>query len=499
MTILSIKKILTGSLNLLNSNKILIINLNTFKSLILNDRLLFDKNLLNFLPPLVKVVFRINLKLTRGLQATMKMSSLLIEPSLLKGKVRGSPSKSQAIRSLLFASLAEGKSTISNLPFSPDVQATVDFCREIGAKIEGDAYRVEVHGVGPLMRPPQQEINVGNSGLLLRLAAPLLAMNRDKSVLTGDQSIQRLRPTSPLISALKQLGAEVESTKGDRPPLKIRGPIHSGKVTLDGTDSQPVSAMLIASTLLEGETEINVTNPGERPWIDLTLDWLSRSGVDYSREGYHQFKVKGGHTYRPFDYIVPNDFGSLGFLIAAGLITHSELRIEGFDLKGYQADRQILDIFQAMGANLDINVRKGTVTTTPTAVLKGIAVDVNDVIDALPILAVVGCFAESTTVLYNGQIARKKESDRIFSITRGLRELGANIDEQEDGLVIYPSKLIGNSVSSFEDHRIAMSLAVAGLGAKGQTLVKDTFCISKSYPNFVKDLISLGANIRKVT
>jgi 3-phosphoshikimate 1-carboxyvinyltransferase len=281
--------------------------------------------------------------------------------------------------------------------------------------------------------------------------------------------------------------------------LHIRGPIRSGTVTLDGTDSQPVSAMLIASTLLEGETEINVTNPGERPWVDLTLDWLSRSGVDYSRQGYHQFKIKGGHTYRPFDYVVPNDFGSLGFLIAGAIITQSEVRVEGFDLKGYQADRQILDIFQAMGAKLDINVRKGTVTTTSHVHLKGIAVDVNDVIDALPILAVVGCFAESTTHLYNATIARKKESDRIFSITKGLKDLGANIEEKEDGLLIYPSKLIGNSVFSYEDHRIAMSLAIAGLGAKGQTLVKDTFCIAKSYPNFVKDLISLGANIRKVT
>lgn len=429
----------------------------------------------------------------------MKMSSLLIEPSQLKGKIRGSASKSQAIRSLLFASLAQGKSTISNLPSSPDVQATVDFCREIGARIEGDSYRVEVHGVGREMRQPQHEINVGNSGLLLRLAAPLLAMHQHKSILTGDHSIQKLRPTTPLISAIKQLGAHVESTKGDRPPLRICGPIRSGKVTLDGSDSQPVSALLIASTLLEGETEIHVQNPGERPWIDLTLDWLNRAGVAYSRDGYHHFRVKGGHTYRPFDYVVPNDFGSLGFLIASGLITRSEIRVEGFDLKGYQADRQILDIFQEMGGNLDINVRQGSVTTHPIATLKGISVDLNDVIDALPIVSAVACFGTTTTVIYNAQIARNKESDRIRAITIGLRELGAHIEEKEDGLVIHPSKLIGNSVSSFADHRIAMSLAVAGLGAKGQTLVKDTFCISKSYPNFVKDLISLGANIRKVT
>lgn len=429
----------------------------------------------------------------------MKISSIVIEPSQLKGKVRGSPSKSQAIRSLLFAAFADGKSTISNLPQSPDVQATVDFCREIGARIEGDSYRVEVHGVGRGMQSPKQEINVGNSGLLLRLAAPLLAMCNETSTLTGDQSIQRLRPTTPLISAMKQLGAGVESTRGDRPPLKICGPLRSGKVTLDGTDSQPVSAMLIASTLLEGETEIHVTNPGEKPWIDLTLDWLERSGVQYEREGYHHYKVQGGHTYRPFEYVVPNDFGSLGFLIAAGLITQSEIRVEGFDLKGYQADRQILDIFQAMGAKLDINVRKGTVTTTANTQLKGISVDINDVIDALPILAVVGCFAESTTELYNAKIARSKESDRITTITKGLQALGAHIEEKEDGLIIYPSKLIGNAVTSYQDHRIAMSLAVAGLGAKGQTLVKDTLCIAKSYPNFVKDLISLGANIRKVT
>lgn len=428
----------------------------------------------------------------------MNRSSLIVEPSHLEGKVFGSPSKSHAIRSLLFASIAEGVSQIENLPKSPDIDATIQFCKSLGAKIQGNHVKMTVEGAGGALQKPSK-VDVGNSGLLLRLATPFLALGSGQSLITGDRSIQTLRHTAPLVSALKQLGAHIISHgNNDRPPLEVEGPIRSGVVKLDGTDSQPVSALLITSSILSGKTDIFVTNPGEKPWIDLTLSWLNKFGVSYTREGYDHYTVMGGHRYTGFNYTVPSDYSSLAFLLVAAMITRSEITIEGLDMNSVQGDKEVIGALQKMGGCFEIDPLKGRLTVLKCEEIKGAHIDVNDMIDALPILATLACFATSKTDLYNGAIARKKESDRIHVINQELTRMGAKIEEKEDGLVIHPSKLIGSNVNSHQDHRIAMSLAVGGLGAKGQTLIQGASCIAKSYPGFVKDLLALGANVRKV-
>jgi 3-phosphoshikimate 1-carboxyvinyltransferase len=387
--------------------------------------------------------------------------------------------------------MAHGSSQIENLPPSPDIDATLSFCRGLGATIEGSYDSTQVVGAGNLLKKPSC-VDVGNSGLHLRLAPPFLALKPGISLITGDHSIQTLRPVAPLVSALRQIGANI-TLENHRPPMQVQGPISPGKVELDGSDSQPVSSLLIAATLLPGSTEICVQNPGEKPWIDLTLSWLDRFGVDLKREGYDRYLVAGNHRYTGFNYTVPADYSCLSFLLAAAMITQSEITIDGLDISAMQGDSAVIGAFEKMGGRFIID--KGSLVVQKCKQIAGANLDVNDMIDALPILAATACFANSKTRLFNGSIARKKESDRIHTMANELKKMGAHIDEHEDGLTIYPSPLTGCTLNSHKDHRIAMSLAVAGLKSKGKTIVKDTACIAKSYPSFVKDLKLLGAHL----
>ena len=156
-----------------------------------------------------------------------------------------------------------------------------------------------------------------------------------------------------LTDALSQLGAECVSTKGDGyAPLIIKGPINAGEVQVDGTDSQPVSALLIASIFLNGETSIHVNNAGEKPWVSLTLDWLDRLNVDYTRESFDRYIIRGG-VIKGFDYTVSGDFSTIAYPLIAALVTQSEITIENIDMHDPQGDKQLIEILQSMGANFN--------------------------------------------------------------------------------------------------------------------------------------------------
>ena len=313
------------------------------------------------------------------------------------------------------------------------------------------------------------------------------------SVSIPGQLIQPNGPVKPLLSALRQLGALAESACGDgHAPVTICGPIKPGICRLEGQDSQPVSGLLMATSFLDGPSEIFVDDPGETPWIDLTLDWLKRMGASVTHQDYRHYQVKGGLSYSGFHYTVPGDFSSSAYPMAAALITNCPLTLTGLSQHDVQGDRILLDIAKEMGAK--ISWKEGDLHIEPGE-LKGIDIDVNSCIDALPILATLGCYASGTTRLYNGAIARKKESDRISAIARELKKLGAQIEEFEDGLLITQSSLKGATVTSHRDHRIALSLAIAAMGANGPTTIEGTEWIDKSYPTFADDMNAIGAKI----
>ena len=420
------------------------------------------------------------------------MAKLKMWPGKLAGKVAIPTSKSHTIRALIFALMAKGKSKIVNPLPSADTVHAVQAIRHLGAVIETEQNALIVEGVAGKLQPAEDVIHCGNSGQVLRFIGAICALCENYTVLTGDLSIRHNRPVLPLLSSLTELGVWAVSSRGDGfAPIIIRGPVKGGKATLDGRDSQPVSGLLMLGAFTP--FSFSVINPGEKPWIRLTLDWLDRLKIPYEMDNFEHYTMKGGARIEPFEYTVPGDFSSAAFPIAAALITNTALAIDGLDCNDVQGDKAILATLESMGAKFE---REGTTLQIKAGgSLRGVRLDVDDFIDALPILAVIGCFASGQTEIVNGKIAREKESDRIFAIANELKKMGANIEEKPDGLIIHSSKLKGAELDAHHDHRIAMALSVAALGAQGESVIYGVECVDKSYPNFFEHLAKLGAKM----
>lgn len=415
-----------------------------------------------------------------------------VKPGKLQGEISIPSSKSHTLRSLLFALMAKGKSRIHHPLPSADTVAMLDAIRLFGARVdmEGDALIVE--GVAGKLQPAEDVIQCGNSGQILRFLGALAGLSPSYSVFTGDFSIRHNRPVLPLLKALTELGAFAVSTRGDEEaPIIVRGPIEGGKATLNGEDSQPVSGLLMLGAFKP--LELKVINPGEKPWIQLTLSWLDRFNVVYENHNFEHYRVKGGARIPAFEYRVPGDFSSAAFPIAAALTTRSEISLDNLDFGDVQGDKALISALEAMGARFD---KRDSQLQIRSSVMQGGKVDINPFIDALPIVAVLACFASGPTEIVNGAIARRKESDRIHAIATELKKMGADIEERADGLLIRPSSLKGSlDLHSHHDHRLAMALTIAALSAEGESLIHSIDCVGKSYPTFFSDFTQLKARI----
>lgn len=394
--------------------------------------------------------------------------------------------------------MGRGKTTLRNHLHSPDSMAMIRAIKHFGAQIDLFSDRIEIEGLGGQLRAAEDIIDAGNSGQILRFIGALAAILPSYTVLTGDLSIRHRRPIQPLLDSLQRLGVFAKSTRLDGfAPIVIRGPLKGGETEIEGEDSQPVSGLLIAASFADGPTEIQVKNPGEKPWIDLTLSWLEYLKLAYEREDYTYYRVQGGGGFEGFDYTVPGDFSSLTFPLIAALISDSTLTLGNVDMVDVQGDKKIIQILKGMGAKITVDHKKKELHVKRGNRLRGIEIDINDCIDAVTPLAVLGCYAEGKTEIRNGGIARKKECDRISAIAKELKKMGAYIQEKEDGLTIHSSPLKGAVVNTYHDHRMVMSLSVAALGAQGETVVQEVSSISKTYRNFANHLQQLGANLEE--
>lgn len=427
-----------------------------------------------------------------------KMKNFQVKNSSLRGVIEASPSKSHTLRAILFASLAKGKSTINHYLLSPDAHAMIEACRQLGATITITNEVITVEGVNGNIKTPDDVINAGNSGQVLRFIVAIVSLNSNYVVFTGDHSVRHNRPMQPLIDGLRGLGAFCVSTKNDGyAPVIVRGPIKAGITELSGEDSQPVSAILMAAAFLTGKTEVMVKNAGEKPWIDLSIFWLRKLGVQIENYNYEHYIVHGGLKYNGFDYLVPGDFSSIQFPIVAALVTNSEITIRYVDMNDVQGDKKVIEVLRTLGAKIEHDDKEKMLTVKPSQLIGG-KIDANDFIDSVPILAVVGCFAKGKTRIFNAAVARNKECDRVSAIATELKKMGAKIDEFADGLVIEQSRLHGATVDTYHDHRLVMSLSVAGFFAEGATTVTDIKSVAKSYPSFYSDMKKLGANIEEI-
>jgi 3-phosphoshikimate 1-carboxyvinyltransferase len=428
------------------------------------------------------------------------MKKFIVDKSKIQGEIAIPPSKSHTLRAILFGSMAKGKTVIHHYLPSPDTYAMVEACRILGAKIEVLEDPMIIQGLDGKINHAEDVINAGNSGIVLRFCAAVGALAKHPVVITGDQSIRYQRPMKPLLEGLSRLGVSAKSMRGDfLAPVIIQGPLKSGKTIISGEDSQPVSALIIASAFAEGPIEIEVQNPGEKPWVGMTLSWLDKLKIPYKNNCYNQYSLQGNAQYDGFEYTVPGDFSSAAFPIAAALVTQSELTVKNLDMNDSQGDKELISAFVRMGAHINIDEKNKTLHVKKGNKLSGIVVDINDYIDAITILAVVACFAEGETVIKNASIAKVKECNRIQCITNELKKMGAEINETADGLIIQKSSLKGyGDLQSHNDHRMAMSLAVAAMGARGPSSIQSIDCVNKTFPTFLSDFKKLGAVIEEL-
>ena len=416
---------------------------------------------------------------------------LRIEKSQLQGEVTIPASKSHTIRALIIASLAEGTSTIRRPLYSGDTASAVAACQSLGATIE-QGVDWTVQGTGGIIPPPSDVIDIGNSGTTLYLALAAAALGPGYAVFTGDEQI-RQRPVQPLLEALQGLGAEAFSTRGNGlPPVVIRGPLQGGSVALHCPTSQYLSSLLLNGPLAAGDTEIQVLSLNERPYVQMTLDWLDRQGIHFVADGLEHFQIPGGQAYTPFDQAVPGDFSSATFFLCAAAITGSDLTLQGLDMNDSQGDKAVVEILEAMGAQVEagsagLRLRGGA--------LQGGEFDLNATPDALPALAVVGCCAAGETRLVNVPQARLKETDRIAVMCDVLTRMGAQVEELPDGLILRPSRLQGAFLPGFGDHRVVMALAVAGLVAEGETVIDTAEAVEITFPDFVDLMQQVGGKM----
>ncbi|NQT60618.1 MAG: 3-phosphoshikimate 1-carboxyvinyltransferase [Bacteroidetes bacterium] len=425
----------------------------------------------------------------------------------ISGTIAIPSSKSQTIRALLIASAAEGVSRLHNPLDSQDTLSCFSFCKSIGAEIvKSDTYW-DVTGISGTDKARELSLkytkenplvlDVGNSGTTLYLGAGFAASLGIPVILTGDEQI-RSRPVENLLNSLRDLGAEVSFTipeshlppsaiKGAPgcPPVYIKGPLQGGSTSIDCPTSQYLSCLLLAAPAAMGQSTIEVTLLNEAPYAEMTMEWLDDQEIPYQHEGMSQFTFPGKSRYQSFEKLIPGDYSSASFFFCAAAVTGSTLTIDGLVENDSQGDKAVLGWLEQMGCTISWDGDAVTVSGSAPGKLKGIDIDLNAAPDALPILAVTGCFAGGTTRLLNVPQARIKETDRIEVMAKELTLLGADITELEDGLVIQGvGKLSGGVVEGHGDHRVIMSLAVAGLCTETPLTITGAEATSVTFPTF---------------
>ncbi len=415
--------------------------------------------------------------------------------SQLEGKIAVPGSKSHTIRAVIAALLGNGTSYIHAPLYSADTRSALQAARNLGAEVEETAKLWKITGCGKNFSTPAGAIDLGNSGTTMRIITAAAALGSQKITFDGDGSL-RTRIMQGELDSLADLGAECRSSNGFA-PLSVRGPLTGGKTKVDGTTSQYLTALLMALPLASGNSELTLDFLNEADYVRITLDWLKRCGISVNiSDDLLHCTIPGNQQYAAFDRVIPADFSTAAFPLGAGIVAGKEVRIANLDFDDLQGDKRVFDYVRKMHGNISMD--HGDVVVRQSR-LAGAEFDLNATPDALPLMAVLGCFADGVTKLLNVPQARFKECDRIAVMTAELRKMGAEITELPDGMVICGGKkLCGCTVESCRDHRIAMALSIAAMGAEGETTIIDGDCCQVTYPDFAADFRKLGAKIESL-
>ena len=417
---------------------------------------------------------------------------LLVNKSKIAGSVKIPGSKSHTIRALIIAGLSKGRSIIQEALLSGDIKSCIEVLKAFGANIEVNGTQILVEGFGENPKIPSDVIDVGNSGTTLNIALGVAGVLNGTTIFTGDHQIRK-RPIENLIRSLNELGADCfTSRQNGCPPVVVKGSIKGGETNLQAITSQYLTCLLIACPLANENSKINVPILYEAPYVDMTLWWLNKQGIKYKNDGFKVFEIPGGQKYKAFNERIPGDFSSATFFATLAAISGGEIFLDNLDMTDPQGDKEVFDILTRMGAKVWV---ESSGVRVKGGVLEGIEIDMNAIPDALPAMAVVGCFAKGETKLLNVPQARLKETDRIKVMFEELTKMGADIEELEDGLIIRQSRLKSASVNGHHDHRIVMALAVAGMNVDGETLIDTAEAIKVTFPEFINYARDCGGNL----
>ena len=416
-----------------------------------------------------------------------------VEKSKITGQIVCPPNKSYTHRAIFLASLAGNNSKVENVLFSADTIATIEACKKFGAEIEiVNSSIIVKNSIKFDTNVP--EIDTENSGTTIRIASSIASLFSKEITLTGDSSLQK-RPMQPLLDALTSIGAQCSSTNG-KPPIKIKGKILGGDVTIPGNfSSQFISALLICGPLTENG--INLTIEGNlvsKPYLDATIATMRKFGVSVQTLiPYKRYNIPP-QIYKSTTFTVPIDFSSLALLLSAAVLNGEEITVKGSIGNLPQGDEVFIDILEQLGVTVDVDDEK--IKIKSLIKLKGGKFDLSNSPDLLPPLAILALNSSNPIEIINVKHARLKETDRIAIIARELVKLGVKIQEKEDGLILESSgDLRGVELNSENDHRLFMAFCIAGMHIGGCTIT-DPESVKVSYPNFIEEMNRLGAKIQ---
>lgn len=412
----------------------------------------------------------------RGIAMNIK-----IEPTLLSGEVTAPPSKSVAHRMLICAAFAKGESIVRNLYPSKDITATISCLKALGADIRFEGNTAYVNGI---TEPRENAVlDCCESGSTLRFLIPAACALGVNAEFIGSGRLPE-RPITPYLECLPKQGIKFDYN--NTMPFSVSGKLKAGRFEIRGDiSSQFITGLLLSLPLLEGDSELVITSPLQsKPYVDITVGALEKFGVKIRQSG-DTYYIKGSQSFVPCDVAVEGDHSQAAFFEVANALG-ADIDIKGTDENSYQGDKKIIEICRHMVYN-----KNGG--------LKPFEVDVSDIPDLVPILAVLGSFCEGTSLITNAARLRIKESDRLHAMAVSLNAVGGKVEELDDGLKIEGVRsLTGGIVPDFNDHRIPMAMSVAAMRSTGAVTILGAGSVAKSYPDYWEVYKSLGGIIEEI-
>lgn len=406
----------------------------------------------------------------------------------IKGKLEAPPSKSMMLRAIALSLLTTGRSEILNPSTCQDSLAALSAAKSLGASV---SYKKDRGIVIAREREPEcRVLDCGESGLALRMFAPIASIWAGEFILTGSGSLMQ-RPVAMMEKPFLDLGVSFFSRNGF-PPIQIKGPLQGGAAVVDGSvSSQFLTGLLIALPFMERDSTLKIINLKSRPYLHMTVQFLENQGLKFLNTDDREIFIKGNQVCNPFTYRVEGDWSAASFLLVAGALG-GEVAITGLDLKSLQADRKILQALEKSGAeiiadNSWIKVRKRS--------LEAFTFDCTDCPDLFPPLVALACQCRGISRILGVERLRYKESDRAKSLLEEFTRLGADIRLKKDRLEIESTDLKGGKVKAHNDHRIAMALALASINAAGDIVIEGSKSVAKSYPDFFENFAAIGGKV----